>query len=171
MKKYTHEKFTQEIFNQPPSWYRGVPFWSWNCKVDSHKIQRDAKVFKEMGFGGADIHCRYGLQNEYLSDEFMSLVKMANEELTKNGLLSWLYDEDRWPSGGAGGLIARPENASRCLLFTPEKRKQGFFNTAQEFYDEQKNGDPDGYFLAKYEVLLKDGVLIQYERCDERERT
>lgn len=170
MKKYTKSAFSHELFRDPEPWYRGVPFWSWNCMVDDKKIQRDVQVFRDMGFGGADIHCRYGLQNRYLSDSFMELVQRANRELQKNGLLTWLYDEDRWPSGAAGGLIARPENASRCMLFTPQAQT-GFCKDKENFYARQKSGeDPDGFFLAKYEVLLKDGKMDRYERCDEREQ-
>lgn len=171
MKKYTKSEFSHDLFRDPEPWYRGVPFWSWNCMVDDKKIKRDVQVFREMGFGGADIHCRYGLQNQYLSDSFMELVQKANQELKENGLLTWLYDEDRWPSGGAGGLIARPENASRCMLFAPQEQP-AFCKDKESFYALQKNGeDPDGFFLAKYEVLLKDGKLVRYERCDEKEKT
>lgn len=167
MKKYTKESFDLKNFRNPEPWYRGVPFWSWNCKVDERKIRRDAEIFREMGFGGGDIHCRYGLQTPYLSDEYMELVKKAEEALTGKGLLTWLYDEDRWPSGGAGGLIARPENGSRCLLFTPEYKSEGFCNTAEEFYELQRAGqDPDGFFLGQYEVLLKDGYLEKYAECE-----
>lgn len=170
MKGYTADRFELSLFQNPPSWYRGVPFWSWNCRVDERKIKRDVSIFKEMGFGGADIHSRYGLQNEYLSGEFMQLVKKADEELTSRGLLTWLYDEDRWPSGGAGGLIARPENASRCLLFTPEKKTEGFCDCAEAFYKKQNAGeDPEGFFLGKYEVLLHNGELSRYRRCDQEE--
>lgn len=167
MNPYTASKFDLNFFREPPAWYRGVPFWSWNCHVDSHKIERDAAIFEEMGFGGADIHCRFGLKNEYLGEEFMQLVQQANKALDERGMFAWLYDEDRWPSGGAGGLIARPENASRCLLFTPVRREGSFFETSQEFYASQKEGeDPDGFFLGRYEVLLENGYLKRYARCD-----
>ena len=190
MEEYTEKKFRTELFKNPPSWYRGAPFWAWNCKVDEKKIERDAATFKKMGFGGANIHSRYGLQNEYLSDEFMELIKKAEDALKRQGLLTWLYDEDRWPSGGAGGLIARPENASRCLLMTPfcrtknaenleytdgtvcderkpcAGRQTGFCESEEEFRQLQAEGeDPDGYFLGQYEVLLENGYLKKYERC------
>ena len=50
---------------------------------------------------------------------------MANDKLHKaknEKMLAWLYDEDRWPSGAAGGLVTKDEKyRARCLLFTTEK--------------------------------------------------
>lgn len=56
------------------------------------------------------------------------------------------------------------------MLFTPQAQT-GFCKDKENFYARQKSGeDPDGFFLAKYEVLLKDGKMDRYERCDEREQ-
>ena len=27
------ENFSEELFEKPTNEYRGVPFWSWNCKL------------------------------------------------------------------------------------------------------------------------------------------
>lgn len=160
-------KFRRQYFENPPAWYRGVPFWSWNCLVDKKKIERDVQIFKEMGFGGADIHSRYGLQNEYLGDEFLELVEFSHKKLSTEGLYTWLYDEDRWPSGAAGGLIAKPENASRCLLFTSNKQNGSFCKDREEFEQRQKEGeDPDGYFLAAYRIELEQGCLKEYQKAE-----
>lgn len=167
MNRKKEKKFRRQFFENPPAWYRGVPFWSWNCSVDKNKIERDVRVFKEMGFGGADIHSRYGLQNEYLGEEFLNLVQFSQQELSKSGLYTWLYDEDRWPSGAAGGLIARPQNASRCLLFTPNKPIGSFCRDREEFEQKQSEGeDPDGYFLAAYRIELEQECLKEYRRVD-----
>ena len=35
-------------------------------------------------------------------------------------MLAWLYDEDRWPSGPAGGIVTKDRQyRARYLLFTP----------------------------------------------------
>lgn len=183
MDGYTKDRFQPEGFLNPAAQYRGVPFWAWNCRVDEEKIVRDAAVFKKMGFGGANVHSRYGLENAYLSEEFMDLVQTAERSLKEQGLFTWLYDEDRWPSGGAGGLIAGPKNASRCLLVTPFARTgadcetkafpdmERFCENREEFLKLQEEGeDPDGYFLGQYEVLLEDGCLKRYSRCEKGEK-
>ncbi len=30
---------------------------------------------------------------------------MSHEQLAQKGMLTWLYDGDRWPSGFGGGLV------------------------------------------------------------------
>src|SRR5687768_13759312 len=98
-----------------------------------------------MGFGGFHIHSRTGLATEYLGDEFMSAVAACAEKAASEGMLCWLYDEDRWPSGFAGGLVTREERfrAKRLVWTTTPK---------------------SGELLASYEVALKDGRLAQYRR-------
>lgn len=167
LKKYSEPEFSLALFENPPKWYRGKPFWAWNCKITEEKISRDIQAFKEMGFGGGEIHSRAGLATEYLSDEFMALVMHANELMKQNDMHCWLYDEDRWPSGGAGGRIATPQNKSRCLYFAPYGEANAFLPDKQRFDQAQTDGsDPDGYFLARYEVLLEDGYLARYERTE-----
>ncbi|MFQ9394894.1 MAG: hypothetical protein ACLR2E_13705 [Lachnospiraceae bacterium] len=37
-------------------------------------------------------------------------------------MITWLYDEDRWPSGYAGGLVTKdPAFRQRFLVFSPEE--------------------------------------------------
>jgi hypothetical protein len=49
------------------------------------------------------------LATEYLGREWLALVNACTGEAKRLGLESWLYDEDRWPSGAAGGLATKPE--------------------------------------------------------------
>lgn len=57
------------------------------------------------GFGGAHLHARTGLETDYLGEEFLNLVRYTDEEMKKRNMLCWLYDEDRFPSGAAGGIV------------------------------------------------------------------
>ena len=97
--------FSDELFQNPGADYRGAPFWAWNTKMTPEMIEKQIPEFKKMGMGGFHIHVRTGLRNRYLSDEFMDLVRFANEQAKKNGMLCWLYDEDRYSSGIAGGIV------------------------------------------------------------------
>ena len=68
------------------------------------------------------MHCRAGMATEYLSDEFMKLIKACVKKAKKEDMLAWLYDEDRWPSGFAGGIVTKDvEYRGRHLVFTQEK--------------------------------------------------
>jgi hypothetical protein len=61
------------------------------------------------------------LDTEYLGEEFMELVKNCVDKAKEKNLLACSYDEDRWPSGCAGGLVVagKPEYKLQCLLLTP----------------------------------------------------
>ena len=76
---------------------------------------------KMMGMGGSHLHCRTGMDIPYLSEEFMELVRYAHEKANQLGMLTWLYDEDRFPSGAAGGKVTKNWDY-RYLIFTVLER-------------------------------------------------
>ena len=94
-----------KLFENPGAEYRGKPFWSWNGELEKDELIRQVSVMKEMGFGGYFMHSRSGLITEYLGDEWFDLINAVTDAGTELGLESWLYDEDRWPSGSAGGKV------------------------------------------------------------------
>ncbi|MBR2965314.1 MAG: hypothetical protein IKC34_02055 [Clostridia bacterium] len=109
----------KELFKKPTAEYRAAPFWAWNCDLDEKELLRQIEVFREMGFGGFHIHVRTGMSTPYLSDEFMKLISSCTGRAKDIGLLSWLYDEDRYASGSAGGLVTKnPEFRQRILCFS-----------------------------------------------------
>lgn len=116
------EAFNHELFQNPSAEYRGCPFWSWNDKLDRKRLLDQIDDFKTMGMGGFHIHSRVGLDTEYLGEEFMDLVRECVDKAEREHLLACLYDEDRWPSGAAGGLVVkdRPEFKLQHLLLTPK---------------------------------------------------
>ncbi len=94
-------------FTHPGSAYRGKPFWAWNGKLEDAELRRQLRVMHQMGLGGAFLHSRVGLATPYLSKEWFDLVEACADECEKLGMEAWLYDEDRWPSGAAGGLVTK----------------------------------------------------------------
>ncbi len=151
-----------ETFQNPPNLYRGAPFWSWNGKLDKDELLRQLDVLQEMGIGGVTIHPRTGLTTEYLGDEFMELVTSCRDYANSKGMLTWLYDEDRWPSGFAGGLVTKdPAFRQRHLLFTPAPY-QG--NAVSGNNDAKASGrrEENGTLLARYAVTIKNHHLVAY---------
>lgn len=115
----SQNSWSPDQFTDPPAVYRGTPFWAWNTALDAEELKRQMDGFREMGFGGAHLHVRDGLQIPYLSDEFMEIVRSTVEHCSDTGMLAWLYDEDRWPSGFAGGLVTRDHQyRARRLVLT-----------------------------------------------------
>ena len=91
----------------PGPTFRGAPFFSWNARLDPEELRRQVRIFSEMGLGGFFMHPRTGMATPYLSDDFFACVEACMDEAKKCGLVPWMYDEDRWPSGKAGGLVTK----------------------------------------------------------------
>jgi alpha-L-rhamnosidase len=104
-------------FADPPASYRSAPLWVWNDKMSREEIKRQLEDFKARGIGGAFIHPRPGLITPYLTDEWFELCAYAVEVGKGLGLKIWLYDENSYPSGFAGGHVpaALPDAARSGL--------------------------------------------------------
>ena len=114
------KKLDMELFKDPTKEYRAAPFWSWNCELKKDVLEQQIEVMKEMGFGGYYMHTRVGMATKYLSEDFMDLVRACIEKGKEQDMYAYLYDEDRWPSGTAGGFTTQnaPENLQKMLFFT-----------------------------------------------------
>ncbi len=167
-KKNCTKKLENELFRTPTSEYRGTPFWALNSYLTKDELCRQIDVFKEMGLGGFHLHVRTGLENEYLSEEYMNLIKDTVSKAKDEEMLAWLYDEDRWPSGAAGGLVTKDEKyRGRCLLFTPYKTSDAYSSD-----DSRSEGGRSGKgkLIACYDIILDDnGYLESYRKINENE--
>ncbi|MCX7942644.1 MAG: hypothetical protein N2516_06070, partial [Dictyoglomaceae bacterium] len=100
-------KEIKEKFINPDIEFRSAPFWSWNDRLSIDELKRQVEDMKEHGIGGFFMHSRVGLETEYLSREWMECIKETVKKAKELGMKAWLYDEDRWPSGFAGGLVPK----------------------------------------------------------------
>ena len=83
-------------------------------------------------------------------------------------MLTWLYDEDRWPSGAGGGLVTRDHKYRiRFLLFTPECQDGKEIENSELRSSGQAIRSNERTFLGRYQVRLEDGYLTEYEKIDE----
>ncbi len=113
-------------FGNPGNEWRGKPFWSWNGKLEREELIRQIHVMQEMGFGGFFMHSRTGLETEYLGDEWFDLINACADEAERLGMEAWLYDEDRWPSGLAGGIVSQhPEFRQKAILLEVDPEGEG----------------------------------------------
>lgn len=97
----------RKAFQNPSSRFRGKGFWAWNSELIEPELRNQIKIMKQMGMGGFFMHARVGLKTPYLGREWFECIKACCEEARKNGMEAWLYDEDRWPSGFAGGGVTK----------------------------------------------------------------
>lgn len=146
--KNQERELKRETFQDPPQEYRGAPFWAWNCKVTEQDADAVLTDLKHMGMGGAHIHSRTGMDLPYLSEEYMDMAAYALEKGKSLGMKTWLYDEDRFPSGAAGGMVTKENRyRQRWLVLSPE--------TMEEKKERL-------VCLGKYAVRLENGYLKSY---------
>lgn len=168
------EELDDTLFANPTAEYRGIPFWSWNCEVTEEYIDWQLDCFRQMGFGGVDIHPRTGLDTEYLGEEYLRLTEYTARRCEEKGLYCWLYDDDRFPSGSAGGIVTKnPLFRGRYLLLT-EKHcggkeagalLPGFCGDRETFEAAVRKGEkPPGYFACAYSIELHEKCLSGYRR-------
>jgi hypothetical protein len=100
---------------------------------------------KAHGMGGFFIHSRDGLETEYMGEEWIRAVVETVNAAKQAGTYAWLYDEDRWPSGAAGGLVpARGGDAFRAKAVVMKMRK---------------TYEPEETILAVYRAVIHDDAL------------
>lgn len=114
-------------FSNPGSEYRGAPFWAWNGKLEPEKLRKQIRIMEQMGLGGFFMHSRVGMATEYLGKDWFDCVDACVDEAAKHKMKAWMYDEDRWPSGAAGGLVTKnPKFRARSVLMRQVESWKGF---------------------------------------------
>ncbi len=93
--------------------YETCPFFSLNDKLDEDELKRQIDEFADKDYGGTFLHSRVGLVTGYLSSDWMRLMSIAANESKRTKTYAWLYDEDKWPSGFAGGETPKMGKAYR----------------------------------------------------------
>ncbi|GAA3404726.1 glycosyl hydrolase [Paenibacillus hodogayensis] len=101
------------MFADPPAAYRTAPLWVWNDDMNAERIRLQLGELKRAGFGGAFVHPRPGLITPYLSAEWFALWAEALDEAERLDLKLYIYDENSYPSGFAGGHV--PSELPDCL--------------------------------------------------------
>ena len=147
-------KEVSQEFIAPSVAYRGKPFWSWNGELRGEELLRQARIMKEMGMGGYFMHSRVGLVTEYLGDEWFDLINEVADAAERDGMEAWLYDEDRWPSGSAGGKVtvdSRYRMKSLCAYEIPLAKYEAQDDTYALFV-----AKIDGINLWAYREIEKD---------------
>jgi hypothetical protein len=109
---------TLRLFQNPPKSYREAPFWSWNDDLDPEELVRQIGLMDDAGWGGFFMHSRVGLRTPYMGKQWMACIRACVDAARERGMDAWLYDEDKWPSGFAGGLsvAANPDYRGQYLI-------------------------------------------------------
>lgn len=92
-------------FKMPSAEYTTAPFFVWDGEITKEEIEKDLISFKNAGSLQVFVHPRPGLITEYLSDEWFDLFKYTVDKGKELGMKVWIYDENSYPSGFAGGHV------------------------------------------------------------------
>ncbi|MDO4284446.1 MAG: hypothetical protein Q4C60_03835 [Eubacteriales bacterium] len=180
LKKIREESYKKEEFAP-------LSFWAWNDLLEDEEICEQIREFHEQGFGGFFMHSRSGLRTPYLSKEWFDRCRTAAGQAKKLGMQAWIYDEDGWPSGFAGGLVngKGEEYCGKYFNFTETKPKEeesarviAAFVKKEESYVPCENGEEGATLWAVYQVepnyadmlshkAVREFIDVTYERYKE----
>ena len=102
-----------ENFVNVPKEYSVAPFWFWNDDLKPEHLKWQMKEMYDKGVYEVVISSRRGIEIDYLSDEWFDRIEVVVDYAAELGMKIWLYDEDNWPSGYAGGKVLE-ENPDYC---------------------------------------------------------
>jgi hypothetical protein len=104
-------------FAAPPLRWQSRPLWFWNGQLDAEKTKGMVEACKTAGYYGMGILPSNGMGVDFMSPGFLRHYKAAVDAAGKLGMKMCLYDEFWFPSGSAGGLLAKkhPEALGRRL--------------------------------------------------------
>ena len=103
---------------QPPAAYSTGPLWVWNDDLTPELVRDTLNFLADRDIRQVWIHPRPGLVTPYLSDKWFELWGLALDIARQRDLLVWIYDENSYPSGFAGGYVceAMPDSRARGLV-------------------------------------------------------
>lgn len=142
--------------------YQPSVFWSFNDALEKEELGWQLEQLLGVGCSGGFMHSRVGLVTEYMSDEWMDAVQYCCEQARNRNTTLWLYDEDRFPSGYAGGAVLNKDDSLRtkalCLI---EKEQEDNYNILQIYKTISEQGKD--YLLAL--CGAKDGNMNFEGKC------
>jgi len=111
-------------FANPPRQYSSSPLWVWNDMLTEEQVAGTLGDLAAQKVKQVFVHPRPGLMTPYLSADWFRLWKVALKEAERLDMNLWIYDENSYPSGFAGGFVpdAMPESRGRGLHFVEAKQ-------------------------------------------------
>ncbi len=105
----------RSLFASPPREYSTGPLWVWNDRLTEEQVRTTLRDLAGQDVKQAWVHPRPGLMTPYLSEEWFRLWRVALDEAERLDMNIWIYDENSYPSGFAGGFVPRAMPESRGL--------------------------------------------------------
>lgn len=158
----TFMQLVDDDFKNPSANYRPFVRWWWNGnKIEKTELARELKLLKDAGIGGVEINPISFPSNtddmgitsvEWLSDEWIDLLKFTLEEAKKLGLTCDLLAGTGFPFGAE--FLEGEERAQ--VVVVAVKKLEGPIKTEFSLFDIFKEADPatlSPYSGRKMELL------------------
>jgi len=151
------------LFANPPREYSSAPLWVWNDMLTEEQIVSTLRSLAGQKVKQAFVHPRPGLMTPYLSEDWFRLWKVALKEAKRLDMNIWIYDENSYPSGFAGGFVpeAMPESRGKGLVFDNVKRVGkltddvlGVFHFTDDGYENVTDKARSGQVLPESTYLI-----------------
>lgn len=143
-----------EKFANPPAILRPAPFWAINDRISPDETARQMADMIDKGLSGGFFHSRAGLTTDYLGEEWFASMRAALEVAERKDGYLWLYDEDLWPSGNAGGQVAATKDEYREAYLEPDYVPVG----------EAPLDEPQGEPKVAYIIEEREGAVLRRVR-------
>ncbi|HZG84105.1 glycosyl hydrolase [Paenibacillus sp.] len=95
-----------------------LSFWAINDPLEPDSLKAQLDEMRAAGLNGVVFHPRYYPNRpEYMGEAYLAAVSELILYAKRIGMTFWLYDENGWPSGTAGGavLARRPDLTCRWV--------------------------------------------------------
>lgn len=144
-------------FLAPDSEFSAIPFWFLNDTLDEGELLTQLNGFYAKGIRGAVLHPRLGIPADtpYLGDKYMNFIKICVSQARELKMKIVLYDEGMYPSGSAGGLVAKTD---------PRYRSRGVYTVK---IDASFTSVPENEkLIAVYYLKFEDNRLTGFIRSE-----
>ncbi len=113
----------KQLFANPPREYASAPLWVWNDLLTEDQIRGTMRDLAGQSVKQVFVHPRPGLMTPYLGEDWFKLWKIALNEAQRLDMNVWIYDENSYPSGFAGGWVPElmPESRGMGLALKESK--------------------------------------------------
>ena len=104
-------------FRDPPLQLKSRPLWFWNGPLNAERTREQLEACKQRGYYGVGILPAQHMTPAFMTPAFLDQYQAAVEKAASLGMKLCLYDEYWFPSGSAGGLLAKkyPEALGKRL--------------------------------------------------------
>ncbi len=119
-------------------------------------VLRKMNQYKDLGLGG--IVCNVAFQQYLRSEENWQKLIAGIDACAELGMVVWLYDEEGYPSGAAGGLVLEenPTFEALALAYDPSRPEPLFLRPAYEHTHASNN-----YYAARRYINVIDERAVR----------